>query len=536
MAMNQDQYVAQDNNGWFVYWKGQVYRFNSQQEAEQRYIQLDQGSGGQGSSGGTGTGSSGGSSGGNSGTYQSVGGSGQVEQQLKELQQEYLRLQLEENKRQYDASQAESKRQFDLQLAQDQQKYGLSEADLAERRRQFDASQAENRRQFDASQGEKIREFDQSQQQGSQQFWANLMSQLSGPKDWLKYQIAQSQIPEGTAQGYGGDLMSVFNRTPAFGAMRADPGNSWEQVWARAMGGGQQGGQDFRAGEPSGGGWTPGGQQGKQPEGGGGYGQQVGGGVPLPDNTVPGAAYVGPVANGTAVPNYSRGSGAGQQGQGGQAGNAPWGLPWQGQGQPLGLPQVPGAPQNYNGVVMAPPGYQGTEIPAPPGFDINTPGGLTGPPTVPGGGGGYTGAAFPYYNQPATLGNPGGSPSGGGGSPRVGWKVPGGYTGGQGGDSGDWGRLPPQTTGGVDSAKGTAAAAQRPAVAPQGSASQDPASWGGNWQPIQISPSEYQRMTPTQRAMLEGQFSSMAIDPGDAWARMRAAWPGGYAQTKTQWR
>ena len=62
-----------------------------------------------------------------------------------------------------------------------------------------------------------------SQGQGNQRAWAQIMSGLSGPQDWIKYQTLNSLAPE---KDFNSPL-DLFRRGSAFGSLQGAP--SWEQ-------------------------------------------------------------------------------------------------------------------------------------------------------------------------------------------------------------------------------------------------------------------------------------------------------------------
>jgi hypothetical protein len=68
---------------------------------------------------------------------------------------------------------------------------------------------------------------------GREQYYANLAAQLSGPRDWIKYQNMMAQMPEGSMGG----LEDVFKRQLAWGAV--SPTDSWENAFARFYAGQQ---------------------------------------------------------------------------------------------------------------------------------------------------------------------------------------------------------------------------------------------------------------------------------------------------------
>ncbi|GEM_PF-6812260 len=423
MPMDSQHYVAQQADGsWIVVYGNDVSYYNTQGEAENVYNSMAGPGGGGGGGGG----------------FPIVGGMDQTNSLNWQQQQEYLRLQLAENKRQFDTEQAEKKRQFDLLQAST-----LDKEKLAENKRQFDASQAEDIRQFDASQAQQADQFKQSQGQQNQQYWAGLLGSLSGPRDWMKYQIAQSQMPE-SVRGGPMNVMDIANATPAFGAVQGDPSNSWEQTWANfqnAQQGAQQPYQQQQGYNPV---EPPGGAQPGTPGGDDLYSALLRSREP----------YQQPRTD--EMPNTSP---------------APW----------------------YGG--KQPPGQDATQ---PGGFDPRRRG--YNPVEPPGGK--YLGATIPLKYREGY--NPVEPPGGG--------RPPGGYL-----------PAPPEEP-------WLGGGRQQPGKEPYRTP------WYGGNQPIQISPGEYGRWTPTQRAMQEGEWSKQSLDPSDMWAKMRSAWPKGYAQTKTQWR
>lgn len=76
---------------------------------------------------------------------------------------------------------------------------------------------------------EQQNQFRASQAQQNQQYWAGLMSRLSGPQDYFQALAARANMPADVqAQG----LMDVFRRTPAFGEVK--PTKSYEDFWAES--------------------------------------------------------------------------------------------------------------------------------------------------------------------------------------------------------------------------------------------------------------------------------------------------------------
>jgi hypothetical protein len=150
---------------------------------------------------------------------------------LGQLNQNYLDNVLANQQRQFDAQLEFDKQKHERELALEAQKLGLSQQEIDARRREFDATQATQAREFDATLANRKAEFTATQGQQSEQYWASLLGSLSGPRDWIKYQIAQSKIPA-NAQTANMSLMDIANNTPAFGAVTPDPGNSWETTWA----------------------------------------------------------------------------------------------------------------------------------------------------------------------------------------------------------------------------------------------------------------------------------------------------------------
>ena len=68
-------------------------------------------------------------------------------------------------------------------------------------------------------------------------------------------------------------------------------------------------------------------------------------------------------------------------------------------------------------------------------------------------------------------------------------------------------------------------------------ANRDTTDWRGVFQqPNQLGPRTYNRMSPSQKEMRSGQWSSFEVNPDDAWDKMRRSWQGGQANRQTVWR
>lgn len=356
---------------------------------------------------------------------------------------------------------------------------------------QWDKTFGEDRRRFDTTSSGWM---DGQQGRGAtldrERMYGDLLSRLSGPQDWVKYQIAQSGMPEGSL----GSLQEVMARTPSFGAVR--PTESYEQKMAQLYANLKQGGQ----------------------QGGGGYNTlPMPGAVPLDERLLeqnfqaqqtPGRPNTGPLP-----PQATEGRGAPI--------NEPAWHPNTGNEPVLSPNTGPRPPQTIGGrsytTQVQPNMWQGMQQGAAQRQD---PSGRYKPPAIT-----DTDRAYNDAYSQAQRAN-------GGPSDDMFRSAPPGWQPGQ-----------PTLQGRYNQGQQEVAQRQQGVGAPgrqfigppvRGNTTER---WMGNvTQPTQISAQMFNKMTPSQKQMQTGLWQSQGIDANDAWEKMKRAFPSGQASTRTVWR